>query len=183
MRLLLLIALTPLPFSALAQDQQPGQVRMEIPLGDPPSAATGAEVPPAPVSEVFSSDAGMDTLLTEEVIRSLRDPFAPPAIITKKEQPKSELERVALSELRLNGVITGPRKVRAMLSTSGGGGKTYFVAVGDKVGMRSGRITAIQPDLIKVVEYETDDRGRRVPEVFELRITGEIVSLSKKDEE
>lgn len=213
-----------LPSAALAQTDQPGQVRMQIPLGgaQPPAGAgagaaraqpgrpggaaasagnpatagrpgapaaqptivpSGENLPNAPVSAIFSSDTSMEGLLTEEVIRALRDPFAPPAIITKKEPPKTELEKVSLSDLRLNGVITGPRKVRAMLSTSGGaGGKTYFVAVGDKVGLRSGRITAIQPDLIKVVEYETDDRGRRIPEVFELRITGEIISLSKKDE-
>lgn len=202
---------------ALAQTEQPGQVRMQIPLGGQPAAqppagargqtagarpgaGTGAggaaaagganggafpngqAAPAAPVTQVFTSDAPMDTLLTEEVIRSLRDPFAPPAIVTKKEAPKSELETIALKDFRLNGVITGPRKVRAMVSTMNGT-KTFFLAVGDKLGIRSGRVTAIKSDLIKVVEYETDDRGRRIPEVFELRITGEIVSLSRKDEE
>jgi Tfp pilus assembly protein PilP len=198
--------------SANAQTDQPGQVRMQIPLGGQaaqPAAGTrgqpaaarpgtqgtgaagttgvnpfpnGQAAPAAPVSQVYTSEAAMDTLLTEEVIRGLRDPFAPPATVTKKEAPKSELELIDLKDFRLNGVITGPRKVRAMVSTSGGS-KTFFLAVGDKLGLRSGRVTAIKSDLIKVVEYETDDRGRRIPEVFELRINGEIVSLSRKDED
>ena len=117
--------------------------------------------------------------MTEELIRTLRDPFVPPISLTKKEVPKSELELIALKDVKLNGVITGPKKVRAMISA---GPKTFFVAVGDKLGQRDGRITSIQSDLIKVVEYETDNRGRRTPEVFEVRITGEIVSLSKKED-
>lgn len=173
---------------AQPQNNQPGQVTVQIPLDGkaPPVPAqpamtpppTGVGVPTAPVSQVFSSDNSIDALLTEDLIRSLRDPFSPPAVVTKKEEPKSELELVELKDLRLNGVITGPRKVRAMLSANT---KTFFVAVGDKVGTRQGRVTAIQPDLIKIVEYDVDERGRKVPEVFEMRITGEIVSLSKKD--
>lgn len=192
--------------SARAQDHHPGQVRMQIPLGGAPAPSgqpgrlpqpgrqqsgagpvpsgqnpfsTGQGVPAAPVSQVFSSDAGVESLLTEELIRTLRNPFLPPVELTKKK-PKSELELIALKDFRLNGVITGPRKVRAMIS--GPGNKTFFVAVGEKLGQRDGRITSIQPDLIKVVEYEIDDRGRRTPEIFEIRITGEIVSLSKKEE-
>jgi hypothetical protein len=191
-----------------AQTTAPGQVKMQIPLGNqqpaarpapgkPPHPAaaapapgglnpslfpfpTGQNVPAAPVSQVFTSDTGVDSLLTEELIRSLRDPFVPPVSLTRKQAPKSDLELFALKDVRLNGVITGPKKVRAMISVPGN--KTYFVAVGDKLGMRDGRITSIQSDLIKVVEYEVDNRGRRSPEIFEVRITGEIVSLSKKEE-
>jgi hypothetical protein len=194
----------------LAQSQAPGQVQMKIPLPNqpepmrqrsgqpfPPSGSdpfktgadsaksesfkTGEKVPAAPVTQVFNSDSSAyDSLLTEEIIRQLRDPFQPPAILTKKEAPKEDLELFRLSDIRLNGVITGPNRVRAMVSTPGN--KTYFVAVGDKVGNRLGRVTAIQQDLIKIVEYEEDGKGRRIPELFELRLNGELVSLSSKED-
>jgi hypothetical protein len=165
---------------------QPGQVQMKVPIPKSTKSVDplqpGAAAPAAPVSEVFASDStALGSLLTEEIVRGLRDPFSPPAELTKKETPKSELETIQLSELKLNGVITGPKKLRAMISAPGN--RTYFVAIGDRLGIRQGRITAIQSDLVKVVEYEEDEKGRRVPEIFELRISGELVSLSNKEEE
>lgn len=123
----------------------------------------------------------VDLLLTEEMIGGLRDPFQMPTILlAKKEKPKTDLEMFELKDFKLNGVISGPKKTRAMLTVPNG--KTYFVSVGDQLGAREGRVTAIQSDAIKVVEYEIDEKGRRSPEVFEIRINGEVVSLSKKEE-
>ncbi|MBS1959648.1 MAG: pilus assembly protein PilP [Bdellovibrionales bacterium] len=195
-----LIPFTQILFLALsASAQQAGQLQMQIPLpgaagvrpgarpGQPvPSGvdpfAAGQNVPAAPVSQVFSSEgiAGVDALLTEEIIRSLRDPFSPPASLAKKEAQKSELETFPLKAIHLNGVITGPKKVRAMIT--GPNGKVYFIAVGEKLGVRMGRVISIQSDLIKVVEYDVDDQGKRIPEIFEVRLTGELVSLSKKED-
>lgn len=163
------------------QQNQPGRPGQPVPSGTDPFAG-GQNVPTAPVSQIFSSEgiAGVDALLTEEIIRGLRDPFSPPASLAKKEVPKSELETFELKGIRLNGVITGPKKVRAMIT--GPNGKVYFIAMGEKIGVRQGRVTSIQSDAIKIVEYEIDDRGRRTPEIFEIRMSGEIVSLSKKEE-
>jgi Tfp pilus assembly protein PilP len=126
-------------------------------------------------------DSPVDLILTEDLIASLRDPFQMPAIVqAKKEAPKTDLEMFELKEFKLNGVITGPKKTKAMLTATNG--RTYFVSIGDRIGSRGGRITAIQSDSIKVVEYEVDEKGRRTPDVFQINISGEVESLSKKEE-
>lgn len=140
--------------------------------------------PAAPVAPLASSEPElpMDSLLNEDLIRSLRDPFQlPTSAIIKKEIPKSELETLALKDFKLQGVISGPRKVRAMLA--GGGGKTYFVKVGDRIGVRGGKITQITSDAVRVTEFYQDEKGRNVPDIYELRLAGELVSLTKKDED
>ena len=152
-------------------------------LASPESAPAVAEVIPSKVTTLATgvSASAMESLLNEDMIRSLRDPFRMPThIFAKKVVPKSELELFQLKEYKLNGVITGPKKTRAMLTAPNG--KTYFVTTGDLIGMREGRVTAVQPDSIKVVEYETNENGKRIPEVFEVRIDGEVVSVSKKGE-
>ena len=143
----------------------------------PPTPSPAASTP---VANSFSTSP-VDTLLTEDLIRTLRDPFQAPSIfVTKKDKPASDLETFQLKDLKLNGVITGPKKVKAMLTAPNG--KGYFVVVGEKIGVREGRVTSIQAESIKVVEYEIDERGKKVPEILEMRLNGDVVSLSKKEE-
>jgi hypothetical protein len=131
---------------------------------------------------VAESEIPMDSVLNEDLIRSLRDPFQlPTSAIVKKEIPKSELETLALKDFKLQGVISGPRKIRAMLS--GAGGKTYFVKVGDRIGVRGGKITQITSDSVRITEFYQDEKGKNVPDIYELRLAGELVSLTKKDED
>jgi hypothetical protein len=138
--------------------------------------------PPAPPVATAESELPMESLLNEDLIRALRDPFQlPTSALVKKEIPKSELETLALKDFKLQGVISGPRKIRAMLS--GGAGKTYFVKVGDRIGVRGGKITQISSDAVRVTEFYQDEKGRNVPDIYELRLAGELVSLSKKDED
>jgi Tfp pilus assembly protein PilP len=145
-----------------------------------------AEIPTqasAPVSASISaiSTSPMESILSEDYIRSLRDPFRSPTILAKKaETPKSELETFQLKEFKLNGVIATKKKSQAMITAPNG--KGYFLSVGDKIGVRDGRVTSIQPQAIKVVEYEIDEKGKRVPDILELRMDGEVVSLSKKEQ-
>jgi Tfp pilus assembly protein PilP len=56
-------------------------------------------------------------------------------------------------------------------------GKTFFVRVGDLIGLRSGKITQIRSDAVTIVETE-EVKGKRVSGAVELRIGGEMVSLS-----
>ncbi len=138
---------------------------------------------PAPVTTLASgvSTSAMESLLNEDMIHILRDPFQMPSILaTKKAAPRSDLELFELKDFKLNGVVTGPKKTRAMVSAPNG--KTYFVATGDLMGLHEGKVTAIQSDAIKVVEYQIDEKGKKIPEVFEVRINGEVVSLSTKEE-
>ena len=149
-----------------------------------PVMASAAPAPPPPAEQVVMADqeTAMDSILSEDLIRALRDPFQLPlSAIMKKETPKSELETLALKDFKLQGIISGPRKVRAMLS--GAGGKTYFVKVGDRIGVRGGKITQITADAVRVTEFYQDEKGRNVPDIYELRLAGELVSLTKKDED
>ncbi len=157
-------------------------------LAQPPkgNAKVAAPVAAAPAPVVAApppkTESAVDALLNEDLIRSLRDPFLLPAILlTKKEAPKTDLEIFPLKDFRLNGVVTGPKKTRAMITTPAN--KVFFVRVGDKIGVRDGHVSQIMPDAIKVQEYFTDEHGKRIPDVYELRMSGEIVSLSKQEEE
>jgi hypothetical protein len=152
-------------------------------LAATPVQAALAQATPVPSAVIpKSSDSALDAILNEDLIRGLRDPFVlPTSALVKKELPKSDLETYALKDLKLNGVVTGPKKVRAMLT--GPNGKTFFVKVGDRIGARGGKITRISGDAVRVTEFYQDEKGRDLPDVYELRIAGEMVSLTKKDED
>ncbi len=123
-------------------------------------------------------ESAMQAILSEDLIRSLRDPFQVPAILqAKKAQPRTELETFQIKDLKLNGVITGPKKVRAMVTAPNN--KTYFVKVGDLLGAREGRVSKINPDSIQIMEYEVDERGKRLPDEYKINMSGEIISLNK----
>lgn len=140
-----------------------------------------AEIPTETISADSPSADPVDSILTEEMIRTLRDPFRMPKILAEEESPKTELELFQVKDYRLNGVITGPNKVRAMVTAPNG--KSYFIRQGQKIGTRGGKIVSILPDKIKIIEYDMDERGRKVPETFEMRLNGEVVSVSKKSDD
>ncbi len=124
----------------------------------------------------------VEVVLGEELILGLRDPFQPPSALKAKNSSKlTDLEILPLKDLKLNGVITGPKKTRAMVTTPGN--KIFFVKVGDKVGLRDGKVTQILNDAIRVTEYYLNEKGQQVPDVQEIRLDGEIVSMSKREGE
>ena len=146
--------------------------------------ATPTPAPAAPakgnLESTFTNNSSVDTVLTEDLIRSLRDPFQVPNVFVKKGKIMSDLETFQLKDLKLNGVITGPKKLRAMITAPNG--KGFFVQIGERIGVRDGKITAIVPEAIRVIEYDVDEKGRRIPEILELRLNGDFVSLTKKEE-
>ena len=183
--LIAVILMSLLSVKALAQNPN-HQANSQVPAGQAPGRQN-APAQSAPALNIQSSvtamgsDSPMDSILNEDMIKSLRDPFQMPMILlTKKEKPKTDLETFQIKDFKLNGVITGPKKTKAMVTAPNG--KTYFISVGDHIGTRDGHVSAIQADAIKVVEYDVDDKGRRTPEVFEVRINGEVESLTKKEE-
>ena len=128
---------------------------------------------------VDESSSPMEAIMNEDLIRALRDPFEVPALIKQvKTKPESDLEMYQLRDFKLNGVITGPKKTRAMVTSPKG--KTYFVKVGDSLGAREGRVTRITPDTVRVVEFYVDEKGKRLPDTYDLKISGELEVLNKK---
>ncbi len=132
-------------------------------------------------AQAANNPSPVDSLLTEDMIASLRDPFQAPLVAIQNERQKTELEAFSLKDLKLNGVITGPKKTRAMVTAPNG--KSFFVGSGEPIGQRDGHVASINPDAIRIVEYEMNSSGKKIPETFEMRLSGETVSLTKKREE
>jgi hypothetical protein len=134
--------------------------------------ASAAPNPDAPGSSI-------ESILNEDLIRALRDPFEEPVVVKQvKVKAQSDLELYQLKDLKLNGVITGPKKTRALIVSPKG--QTFFVKIGDMVGAREGRVTSIAPDSVHVVEYFVDDQGKRLPDRYEMRMDGELRLLDRK---
>lgn len=172
---------------SMAQPQKPmTSPPMPNKIVNPVAAINAAPAPSAtpidqnPMSGI--SDSPVDSILNEDLIKALRDPFQPPmSLLAKKEAPKSELETYSLKDLKLNGVVTGPKKSRAMITTPSN--KVFFVKIGDSIGVRDGKVTQITSDSIKILEYYTDQNGKKVPDIYQITLNGDVESLSKKEEE
>ena len=176
--LLLMVNAVALPVSTQIPVRAQGKIQDKSKVEAPAQPQAPAQVqatPPPP------ADSPLEAILNEDLIRALRDPFQlPTSVHQRKEAPKSDLEAYALKDFKLNGVITGPKKVRAMLT--GPSSKTFFVKVGDRIGVRGGKITHIASDSVRITEFFQDEQGRDQPDVYEIRIGGELVSLTKKEE-
>jgi len=126
-----------------------------------PTATTEqAKVVEPPVSIYAYSPAGR------------RDPFTP--IIIKEEKKalagaKTPLERYAIKEFKLAGVVWGGLGYHAMLE--GPDGKGYFVRVGTKIGPNQGVVKKITQTTMVIEEKYKDPLGEtsRKEIVIELR--------------
>lgn len=88
--------------------------------------------------------------IAEELMR-MRDPFKRPKPPKKGgEEAVTLLETIPVSAFKMLGVVTGPDRVRAMLSD--GQGRTHFVAENMRIGTRKGRIIRISPEKVVVRE-------------------------------
>lgn len=72
----------------------------------------------------------------------------------KKRVPRTPLERVDLSQLKLTGIIRSPQTNKALVEEATG--KGYVVTVGTYMGNQGGKITEILEDRI-IVEEEVDN--------------------------
>jgi|GEM_PF-6518436 len=133
------------------------------------------------IAAVPAEDSGspIEVIMNEDLIRALRDPFEVPSVKEAAVRKESDLELYQLRDFKLNGVITGPKKVRAMVTTPKG--STFFVKVGDTIGAREGKVVSINADAIRVVEFYVDERGRRIPDTYDMKINGELELIDRKD--
>jgi len=92
----------------------------------------------------------LEQIYSAKEIKFLRDPFRAPAIIKDMTKVIPPLERYPVHQFRLLGVSTGSERIKGMLK--GPDGKTYFIDVNDKIGIRSGFIENIKPDSVSVKE-------------------------------
>jgi hypothetical protein len=112
----------------------------------------------------------------EEVTR-VRDPFKKPTLRAVESKPRSELELYPVEKFKLVAVITGPKKLRAMLQ--GPDGKSYFVAEGMAIGFRKGVIRKITHDAVLVREQVLNVLGQEENVDSDLKLPEEGKSLGE----
>jgi len=138
-----------------SQPAAPGKTR-ETKVKPEPAAKVSEAVPAAPTAPM-ASDFVFDPT-------GLRDPFEPFIRLEEKKPkekkpqvfiPKTPLQRYAIEELRLVGVIwSGGEKSVALVEDPEG--KGYMATGGALVGDRGGRIVRIYPDRVDVEERFVD---------------------------
>lgn len=96
-------------------------------------------------------------------LTGLRDPFRPLALkaraTSRPRENLSPLEKYELGQLKLVAVIWDVKEPRAMVEDSVGLG--YTVKVGTPIGPNEGKVKAINPGEIVIVEIFTDFFGAR----------------------
>ena len=156
-------------FSSVAFSNPPAQV----PVADTskPTAAPGAvDAPTQGSSPIAAVVAALETGISFEDARKLRDPFKRPLSASKALTKKSPLEASEITEFKVQGVVAGSRRVAILV---GPGGKSFFVQAGQKIGPRGGVITKITPESIEITERKVDDLGDNLEEVTYLKVPQE----------
>ena len=94
------------------------------------------------------------------------DPFEPlfrakPKVVEKKEKkqrpkrvPRTPLEMVDISQLKLSAIITAPSGNRALVEEASG--KGYVIRVGTPIGIHWGKVAEIKIDRV-IVEEEVEN--------------------------
>lgn len=147
-------AQAPVPASAnAAAAPAPGAV--------PPNGSATAPAPSMPRQELGQ--------VTQTEMLNVRDPFKRPDLIIEKAAIKTELEKYALEEFKMIGVLTGPDRMRALVKSPDG--KTHFVAAGMKIGQKNGVVRKITSETIQVRERVVNvlDQEENVDSIIQLQ--------------
>lgn len=135
----------------------------------PPPAPTPTPAAPAPVAQKAAQPAVAAPPEAPPPFvydpTGLRDPFEPFLKLEKPKPqkpkvfvPKTPLQRYAVEELRLVGVVwSGPGRAKALIEDPEG--KGYVVGSGTLVGDRDGKIVDIRPEKVVVEERSVDLLG------------------------
>jgi Tfp pilus assembly protein PilP len=142
----LVAAAQPSPPAAKADAKAPEAKSAE----SKPAESKPAETPAAPKT---AGAPASDEAFTLENSLNLRDPFRKPpskAAFGAEGGNIPPLERYELDRYKLVGVITGPRKNKALITDPDG--KMHVVSEAMFIGTRHGKITHIRPGQILVEE-------------------------------
>ena len=142
-----------------APSPQPGQV-----------AGAGAAADEAPAAITDPDD------VIVKRFRPTRDPFRSIYENRTRVQPdggaaKHPLQQYSIGQLQLLGIISGIAEPVALVATPSG--DEYVVRTGTPVGTGDGRVVAILPDRVVIVEKYYDYRGQLQTEKYELVLAEE----------
>ena len=123
-------------------------------------ATETVSIPSAPKAEPLKAKQPSD-LPSRYVALGKLDPFEPlfkeqVAVPAKRKRriPRTPLERISLSQLKLVGIILSPKGNRALVQEASG--KGYIIKQGTFLGLNSGRVVEITKDTI-VIEEEIEN--------------------------
>lgn len=157
-------------FLGLAWAGWPSQAQAagsETEMSSPAARAGGAATPPtADAAGAYTYDP-----------KSRRDPFQSLASLLKGDQARAELpplQRVPLSDLKLQGIMWGAAGYYGSLRTPDG--KGYTVKEGMRLGMNNGVISAITQHAVTVSEPSSDMMGNRITKEIEILLRPKEVS-------
>ena len=119
------------------------------------SSKTAASQPAAiaaPAAPASKADLSKSEPMSMEETLTLRDPFRRPNKFSENSTDAAipELERYSLEQFKIIGIITGPKKAKALLSTPTN--KMFIVQESDKLGNRSGIVKKIKDRSVLVRE-------------------------------
>lgn len=86
----------------------------------------------------------------------------------EKRVPKTPLEKIELSQLRLKAIIIAPSGNKALVEESTG--KGYIITKGTYIGRNQGIVTSIQKDKVLVEEMLENIQGNMIAKEKEIRL-------------
>ncbi|MGD2186108.1 MAG: pilus assembly protein PilP [Desulfobacterales bacterium] len=158
------------PKSAISRTRQPGtqKQRVKTDIGKDAMAST------SPETSAKSSAVGRPFYDPKGKI----DPFEPlfrekPTVALRKKKrkrrtPRTPLEKIDLSQLKLVGIILASSGNRALVEEASG--KGYVVKKGTYMGTNAGKVVKIEKDKVVVAEEYEDIRGNVVLRNKELKL-------------
>lgn len=120
-----------------------------------PAPAEQVAAAPAPTADAAAAKSGKEEAeISLESSLTLRDPFRQPQMKVATEVNEGgkipELERFQVEQFRLMGIITGPKKHKAMLA--GPDGKIFIVSESMRLGSRRGLVKKISAGGVLIEE-------------------------------
>jgi type IV pilus assembly protein PilP len=180
-----------LPGAETAPAPVPMPVPAPMPQAATPAPAAGTETA-APAAPAPAADLQSPLGIEKEPLKTTYsynpegkiDPFEPlfrakPKVEEKKEKktrpkrvPRTPLEMVDISQLKLSAVITAPSGNRALVEEASG--KGYVIREGTPIGIHWGKVAEIQIDRVIVEEEVEDLMGNYVKRNREMKLNKPI---------
>jgi type IV pilus assembly protein PilP len=86
----------------------------------------------------------------------------------KKRTPRTPLEKIAISQLKLVGIVLAPSGNKALVQEASG--KGYIIKKGTYIGLNSGKVVDIKKDNVIIKEEVEDVLGKVIVRKKEIRL-------------
>ena len=135
-----------------ADIKKPKQDKPGKPLPTAPPKETESRIPEDKFPPLYSSKGKIDPFVP--LIKQPGDAGGKKRKKVKRRVPRTPLEKMDLSQLKLVAIIRAPNGSKAMVEESGG--KGYIIAKGTYIGLNSGRVVEILKDRL-IIEEEVEN--------------------------